>query len=147
MPQRPPVSGGAGRPLVVGAGSSGNATGVKIEVMQAGSVSVSFADLVAQGMPASVAATPDAVRLTNLGQPVSFQQRPDQSGTPRMTFQADTLSTDYTGSNVYVVSWGPSAPPAPAASFTRSGFPVAKGMLRIERHTGRMDQPAEGRST
>src|SRR5439155_17318570 len=82
--QRPPVSGGAGRPLVVGAGSSGNATGVKIEVMQAGSVSVSFADLVAQGMPASVAATPDAVRLTNLGQPVSFQQRLDQSGTPPM---------------------------------------------------------------
>jgi hypothetical protein len=49
-----------------------------------------------------------------------------------MAFEAETLSTDYTGSNVYVVTWGAQLPPAPAVPFTRSGFPAVKGMVRVE---------------
>jgi hypothetical protein len=106
--------------------------GVKIEVAQAGQVSVSLVDLIAKGMPAT---TPWAdLRLTNLGEPVSFQLVRDANGTPAITFHAEPLSTDYTGRNVYVVTWGEIRTPVPALGLTRSGFPLVPGMTRVEQN-------------
>jgi hypothetical protein len=131
--QRSAVASGEGR-LLAGIGRSGRSSGVKIEVKQAGIVRVPFADLVAHGIPGALAAAPGALRLTNLGRPIEFHLVPDASGMPSMVFEAETLSTDYTGSNVYVVTGAAGAPPSPGVPLTRSGFPLPRGMVRVEKN-------------
>lgn len=129
----PPAAATAVRdPRDLNPGGAGPVNGVKIEVAQAGLVSVSLVDLIAQGMPATT--LPGDLRLTNLGQPVSFQLVRDGNGTPAMTFRAEALSTDYTGRNVYVVTWGEIRTPVPALGLTRSGFPLVPGMTRVEQN-------------
>jgi len=124
LPQRRPVLNEPPR------GFSDN--GVKIEVSAAGPVRVPLADLVAQGMPPRFVETPEKLHLTNLGRPVKFQV--SNEGGRALVFQAESFGTDYTGRNVYVVSWQAGLPPAPAVAFTRSGFPTVPGMVRVEQN-------------
>jgi hypothetical protein len=107
----------------------GATSGVKIEVAQAGPVKVPVADLVAAGLPAG--ATRQA-QLWNLGRPVPSRILTDETGAAALTFVSETLSTDYTGRNPYVLTWGGRRPLAPAVPFTRSGFPAVPGMHRVE---------------
>jgi hypothetical protein len=111
---------------------------LKIEVSQAGPVQVPLTQLVAQGMPMWVLSSPGKMRLTNLGKPVPFQVT-----NGALAFQAELLSTDYTGENVYVVSWG-SPTPAPLVTLTRSGFPPIPGSVRVEQQNFYVPFDAEG---
>jgi hypothetical protein len=107
----------------------GATSGVKIEVAEAGPVKVPVSDLVAAGLPPGATRT---LQLWNLGRPVPFRIITDETGAAALTFAAETLSTDYTGRNPYVVLWGVRRPLTPSVPFTRSGFPPVPGMHRVE---------------
>ena len=106
---------------------------VKIEMGRAGIARVLVSDLVPWGFPGGPI-DPRVVRLTNLGRPVPYKVESGPSGDPvALTFTAEELSTDYSGRNVYVLSWGAIAPVA-SVKLTRSEFPRAPGMVRVERN-------------
>ena len=104
---------------------------LKIEVSQVGTVRVPVADLVLAGLPATYAASPKQLRLTNLGKPVAFKVVKDATGAALIEFSSTPLATDYTGRNVYVVSWGAVGPRSRSA-FSKSGFAELPGMTRFE---------------
>jgi hypothetical protein len=70
-----------------------------------------------------------ARRLTvsNLGRSVPFAIRDGV-----LEFEAERLSTDYTGRNAYLVTWGPA--PALRVDLTRSGFARPPGFVRVEKN-------------
>ncbi len=103
-----------------------DAGALKIEVRASGRVGVALADLIAAGLPAPLAAQPDALRLFNLGQRVPFEISMGE-----LRFAARAFDSDYTRRNVYVLAWGTRRPGAPRVAFTRSG-PDAGGLVRIE---------------
>ena len=105
---------------------------LKIEVSRAGTVHVPMADLVLAGLPAKYAASPKLLHLTNLGKPVAFEVVKDAKGAASIEFPSLPLATDYTGRNVYVVSWGATGAPEPTVEFTKSGFEGPSGMTRFE---------------
>jgi len=108
--------------------------GIKIEVGGPGRVVVPLSELVAAGLPAEWAAAPRRLQLTNLGHPVSFGVVRTPQGQPgAIAFDAEELSTDYTGHNVYVLDWTDGAPRLDV-SLTRSGFPREAGLTRVERN-------------
>ena len=111
-----------------------SAQGVKIEVVGPGRVVVPLSELVAAGVPPAWAASPQRLQLTNLGRPVTFAVVRAPQGPPQaIAFDAEELSTDYTGHNVYVVTWGNGAPRLDV-SLTRSGFPRDAGLTRVEQN-------------
>ena len=118
--------------------------GVKIEVSREGPVHVALSDLVAAGMPPGVAMRPAELRLTNLGRPVPSRVVMDLSGARALEFSAEELSTDYSGRNPYVVSWGRTPPPVPTEPFTVSGFPRRAGFVRVEQNVFSAVFVAEG---
>jgi hypothetical protein len=108
-------------------------TAVKIEMGRAGLARVAVADLLPWGFP-SGPVHPRVVRLTNLGLPVPYQVEMGTGGDPEaLTFAAEEMSTDYSGRNVYVLSWGAPTPVATVA-LTRSELPRVPGMVRVERN-------------
>ena len=118
-----------GRPAAsLGRGASQRSPyGIKIEVSRAGLVLVPLADLYAQGMPAGLDGKGGTLLLTNRGQRVEFSLT-----SAGMTFQAGELSTDYTGRNVYVLSWSGREPIAPVVALTRSEDPKQPGTVRVQ---------------
>ncbi|MCX5733195.1 MAG: C25 family cysteine peptidase [candidate division NC10 bacterium] len=110
------------------------AQGIKIEVDGPGHVVVPLSELVAAGLPGQWAAAPRQLHLTNLGQPAQFEVVRAPQGQPSgIAFDAEELSTDYTGHNVYVLRWTDGAPRLDV-SLTRSGFPREAGFTRVERN-------------
>ena len=101
--------------------------GIKIEVSQAGMVRVPLADLQAQGLPVGISGDGGRLRLTNRGHDVEFGMSSEG-----LAFLSTELSTDYTGRNVYVLSWGGHEPPAPAVSLTRSEDPKKPRTVRAQ---------------
>ncbi len=99
---------------------------LKIEVREAGLVSVPLSDLIAAGLPAPLSSQPGALRLHNLGRPVPFTLTSDA-----LSFAADAFDSDYTRRNGYVLTWAGQRPGAPRVAFTRSGL-AAAGLTRIE---------------
>ena len=107
------------------------AKGIKIEIGRGGLVRLPMEDLRQSGVStASVGSGPQfahRLQVTNLGRSVPFEIRDGV-----LEFQAEALSTDYTGRNVYLLTWGP--PLQPTAELSRSGFERAPGDLRVERN-------------
>jgi hypothetical protein len=113
--------------------AAGGWTAVKVEVSRAGRVRVPVADLYPWGFPGGPI-DPTVVRLTNFGRPVRYTVETGGTGQPEaLTFAADELSTDYTGRNAYVLSWG-AIVPTTGVALTRSSLPPARGMVRVERN-------------
>jgi len=108
--------------------------GLKLETSTAGPVRAALSDLVAAGLPAAYAARPESLRLSNLGRPVPFRVAMDLTGVRSLQFTAEALSTDYSGQNAYILSWGKGLPPAPSVDFTVSGFPRRAGFVRVEQN-------------
>ena len=108
--------------------------GLKLETSAAGPVRAALSDLVAAGLPAAYASRPETLRLTNLGRPVPFRVAMDLTGVRSLQFTAEALSTDYSGQNAYILSWGRGLPPAPSVDLTVSGFPRRPGFLRVEQN-------------
>lgn len=102
--------------------------GVKIEVSEPGYVTVALAELQANGLPPNVPWK--KVELTNQGRSHEFEWLPGGA----IGFLAERLSTDYTGHNVYVVTWGKQAP-AMSATLTQSEDPLDPAFVRAERNT------------
>ena len=101
----------------------GEPRGVKVLVREAGVVSVPLTTLREQGAPA------DASRLsvTSLGRRVPFQ-----AGPGRIRFRTEELSTDLTGTNVYVISWN--GTPRESVPLTRSGDDAWPGYTRVAKN-------------
>ena len=108
--------------------------GLKLETSAAETVRAVLSDLVAAGLPAAYGARPETLRLTNLGRPVPFRVAMDLTGVRSLQFTAEALSTDYSGQNAYILSWGKGLPAAPSVAFTVSGFPRRAGFVRVEQN-------------
>ncbi len=103
---------------------------VRIEVADAGVALLPLAELQAAGLPAS--ASERTLRLTSQGRAVPFAIVSDPAQGASLRFMAEELETDYTGDNVYLLSWG--RPPFPMrVPLTRSADPLVPGFTRIER--------------
>ena len=106
-----------------------DAGGVKIEIGAAGLVEVPFSALREQGLvPAG------RLHVWSQGQSVPAVVRQGQDGAPALVFQGQSLSTDYTGRNVYVVTAGGRSVPL-RVPLTRSAPVVAAGTVRVEKST------------
>lgn len=112
----------------------------KIEVTTAGIVQLSGAELTAMGMPkdwlekANLQKLKTKLKLTHLGQAVSYDFFPDQGDSGILEFRSTAFSTDYTNRSVYILSWQGNSANSSSQSqieFTRSGFPETQGMVRI----------------
>jgi Peptidase family C25 len=106
-----------------------NARAVKIEIGRGGLVRAPLEEWRRSGLfvDAATGGPRYAQRLyvTNLGRVVPFEIKEGV-----LEFQAESLSTDYTGRNPYVVSWG--IPREPEVALTRSGFVLEPGFARVE---------------
>lgn len=118
-------------PSVVVARAGGPAPGVKVETRGAGTATVSFAELVAAGLPESVPKEPSALRVYRMGVLVPSTLVPAEAP-EAIAFQAEPLATDFTERAPYVVWYGRGAPPAPQVALTRSGPPLGAGFLRVQ---------------
>lgn len=105
------------------------ATALKIETRGRGSACPRVADLVAAGLPPEALA--DA-GLTRLGAPVPWSLSQDGTGAPCVRFETLGLVSQYSAHDVHVLSWGRSVPRVPTLGLSRSGFPPADPLLRIE---------------
>ncbi len=104
-------------------------SGVKIEIAQAGPVEVSLQALRENGLvPAG------RFQVWNQGMPVPASVRPGEDGAPALVFEGQSLSTDYTGRNAYVVTSGGRGVPL-RVPLTRSASPAPAGTVRVERNT------------
>ena len=104
-------------------------SGVKIEIAQAGPVEVSLQALRENGLvPAG------RFQVWNQGMPVPASVRPGEDGAPALVFEGQSLSTDYTGRNAYVVTSGGRGVPL-HVPLTRSASPAPAGTVRVERNT------------
>ncbi len=110
----------------------GVSSGVKIVVHEPGRVEVAAADLESAGLPKLRPGR--QVYLTHLGHRVPYRWVPGPNRTWSMAFEAEGLSTDYSGTNVYVVTVG-GAPRPPAQPLTVSAKPRVPGFYRVERNT------------
>jgi len=102
---------------------------VSIHVQGPGRVTVPFDALQAAGLRVRPGGR---LVLSNLGQLVPYQW---EQGAPwSLVFQAEALSTDYSGSNVYTATVG-SVPRRVEVPFTVSGDPPTPGFTRVEKST------------
>ena len=99
------------------------ARGVKVLVQEPGVVSVPLTTLREQGAPG------DASRfsVTSQGRRVPFE-----AGPGGLRFRAEELSTDQTGTNVYVISWN--GTPRESVPLTRSGDEAWPGYQRVAKN-------------
>jgi len=105
------------------------AGGVKLEIAAAGLVEVPLHTLREQGLvPAG------RLHVWNQGEPVPAVVRQGQDGAPALVFQGRSLSTDYTGRNVYVVTAGAGSVPL-RVPLTRSTPAAVAGTVRVEKST------------
>jgi hypothetical protein len=104
--------------------------GVRIEVADAGTVELTFAELQQAGMPAGAAGR--TLQLTNLDRAVPFTVVSDPERGQLLRFSAEELATDHTGSNVYLFTWS-GRPFAMEVPLTRSAEPRVPGFVRIEK--------------
>jgi hypothetical protein len=115
--------------------------GLKIEVGRGGLVRLPLEDWRRNGLFVDSAEIGPRIgqrlSVTNLGRPVPFAVRDGA-----VEFQAESLSTDYTGTNAYVVSWGMG--PGPKVELTRSGFARGPGFERVEKNALYAPFVAEG---
>ncbi len=116
-------------------------SGVKIEVHAAGRVEVPVTDLEAAGLVGLRPGIP--VYLTSRGARVPFQwvAAPDRSWS--LAFQAEGLSTDYSGTNAYVVTVGAPPPGGPVA-LTDTSKPDTPGFTRVEKNVHYIPSLPEG---
>ncbi len=104
--------------------------GVKIEVGRGGLVRLPVDEWRRSGFFLDGAGGPRLAQrlyVTNQGRVVPFRI---ENGV--LEFQAESLSTDYTGRNAYLVTWG--LPRDPRVSLTRSGLALAPGFERVEKN-------------
>ncbi len=130
-----------GRPLAPAAARSAQKTvvapeggrvvsAVRVETRGSGTATVSLAELAAAGLSPGPA---EALRVFHFGQPVAHRLLPAGGGPPTaLSFAAQALSTDYSDRSPYVVAYGDAPPPMPAVTLTRSGPPLAPGMVRVQ---------------
>jgi hypothetical protein len=104
--------------------------GIRIDVGETGRVRVPIADLRANGLPPVPLAK---LQLAHQGQPVPFQVERDEQGRT-LVFEAQHLSTAYTGVAAYVLTWA-KRPPVMKAGLTRWEYPALAGFRRVERQT------------
>jgi hypothetical protein len=103
------------------------ARGVAVEVREAGVVEIPLAELAAQGLRNANR----RLHVSHLGQDVPFRIVNTANGLS-LTFEVDRLSTDFTATNVYVVSyWDVPA----SVRLTRSEDPLDPGTTRVERNS------------
>jgi Peptidase family C25 len=105
-------------------------SGLKIEVGRGGLVRVPLEEwrrngLLVDGLGSGPRSP--SLSVTNLGRSVPFKLRDGV-----LQFRADSLSTDYTDHNAYVVSFG--SAPEPKVALTRSGFARPAGFERVEKN-------------
>ena len=103
---------------------------LKIEVAQAGLVMVSQQELAAAGL---ALANDSRLALWTQNREVPYWLAPDGASW-KLAFRAESLATDYTGVNAYIVTAGQRRFAA-TASLTRSAPELADGFLRVERNT------------
>ena len=103
------------------------ATGVKIEIAEPGVIQLSWNDLLAEGMPQRFTRDAARLQLTTRGVRVPFTTSPTG-----LTFTAQDLATDYTGDNVYAVTWA--GVPVMAAPLTQSEPPAGAGFHRVQKN-------------
>lgn len=103
------------------------AAGVKVEIAQPGIIQLSWNDLVAEGMPQRFTRDPARLQLTTRGDRVPFT-----TSATGLTFTARDLATDYTGDNVYVVTWA--GAPIMVAPLTQSEPPAPAGYQRVQKN-------------
>ena len=103
------------------------AHGVKVRVSAPGTVEVPLAALGPHGAPRN----PSLLRVTAQGKPVRFRIGRDGQGRRALRFEGETLSTDYTGENVYLVTWD--GRPVSTVPLTRSGDEPWPGWTRVEK--------------
>jgi uncharacterized repeat protein (TIGR01451 family) len=103
------------------------ATGVKVEVAEAGTVQLSWSDLAGQGLPQRFVRDTRNLRLTNLGRNVAFSS--DASG---LSFVSKDLVTQSTSHNVYILTWN--GTPALTAPPVRSEPAVETGQYRVQKN-------------
>jgi hypothetical protein len=105
--------------------------GVSVAVEQAGTVEIALSDLEARGLPV---ANPRGLEVTTRGRGVPFEVVRGTAGRPEaIRFVAEALSTDFTGTNVYVVSRDDS--PSSSVALSRSGVAPAFGFTRVKKST------------
>lgn len=107
------------------------ASGVKIEVREGGPVEIPTAELEAAGLPRLRAG--QRVYLTHRGLPARFHWKRGAGSSWSLAFDAVPLSTDYSDTNVYVVTVG-GIPRISASGLTVSGNPPVHGFRRVERN-------------
>jgi hypothetical protein len=112
---------------------SDKSQGIKIEVPQAGEVSVPLAVLTQHGLPAEVATHPERLRLTSQGRSVAFEITRNAAGAAEaVRFTAARLSTTYSGKNAYVLSWRKNQSDLQMVSLTREEEAPRPGKRRLE---------------
>lgn len=104
--------------------------GVRIDVGETGRVRVPFADLQANGLPH---VPQERLQLSHQGSPVPFQIERDEAGRT-LVFEAQHLSTAYTGVGAYVLTWKRPSP-SMRTGLTRWEYPAQPGFRRVERNT------------
>ena len=104
-------------------------TGVRVEIASAGLVEVPLQALREQGLLPS-----GRLHVWNQGESIPASVRIGQDGAPALVFQGRSLSTDYTGRNVYVVTAGAGSVPL-RVPLTRSASAAAPGTVRVEKNT------------
>jgi hypothetical protein len=109
----------------------GSTVGVKVEVDAPGRVVLALAELRAQGLPDRI--SPQRLTLTSQGSEVPFDLvRGDDGAVEAIAFDNPGLSTAYTGTNVFIVSWGRTRP-ALLVDLTRFDEPPRPGWIRVEK--------------
>jgi hypothetical protein len=104
--------------------------GVRIDLGEAGRVRVPFADLRANGLPSVPIGS---LRLSHQGRPVPFQVERNAEGRT-LVFEAQRLSTAYTGVAAYVLTWNKPAP-AMRTGLTHWEYPALPEFRRVERNS------------
>lgn len=108
-----------------------SATGIAIEVEQAGEARVPLADLIAAGLPS---ATVRGLRLTRLGQPVSFRWV-ETAGAYELRFISPGLDTAATRRDTFVLQWSAARAPAVRVPLSHDEPPAPAGTTRIAPRT------------
>jgi uncharacterized repeat protein (TIGR01451 family) len=106
------------------------AGGLKVEISRPGQVVLMRAALEAAGLPPEVPLP--RVTVSTQGVPVASTIVDPGTATEAIAFQAEGLSTTYTGRSVYVLTWG--SRPTMTVALSREEDPPTAGWARVSRH-------------
>lgn len=101
----------------------GQQKGIRVEVQTPGIVTLSLQQLQAAGYPGS---SLSGIAVTVQGQPVALLPMRGET----LGFRAEALDTDFTGTNVYLITWTPIST-HPRVQLTRSEAPPSAGSTRV----------------